>query len=500
MPSFTPVKKADLVGQREATIITAANDCGLATSLAANLLPRYDWDPKALLQAWFNGDREQILKQARLKMVEADTIAPVEGDACMMYASEQCTEFSEDPWTLDDLTKLPCGHVACNACWAAQFESKIGEADVLGLRCIFCMMEKDATGGVAYPESLIKRLVTPELFGRYQKFVAEGFVKAQPKVAWCPAADCEFVVDGTASARLEPKGRCVEPGCQRPADNERDQKCRKHGIGTECLAVNCACGHGFCFHCLMPAHAPVTCEHVRDWEKNTDEGGNATALWLEGNSKPCPDCGNAIEKTDGCNHMKCGSGSPYDDSSTKGGCGYHFCWECLEPMNISARKLGVPDHTDFFNCNKKAKELDLKKLAKKDKEQASFHMYLVQWKAWKSQQDDKNGIIKMKDKIDAKCRVIETDSRDSNALSIIDKMGDAFERILSCRDALMWCEVQLFYFEHESAEYSLFETRLVSLKKIVHHLTDELMKPPLEISLHELSDNLAVAEKTFSQF
>jgi hypothetical protein len=38
----------------------------------------------------------------------------------------------------------------------------------------------------------------------------------------------------------------------------------------------------------------------------------------------CPQCGQGIEKNDGCDHMTC---------KKPMGCGFEFCWRCSAPYN-----------------------------------------------------------------------------------------------------------------------------------------------------------------------
>jgi hypothetical protein len=91
-----------------------------------------------------------------------------------------------------------------------------------------------------------------------------------------------------------------------------------------------------CFHCLQPPHAPATCAQAAMWTQQLDQvdetGGVGAASraedvaerrqqrWLLEHTKPCPGCGNAIERNRGCNHMACKT------------CSHEFCWVCLAPV------------------------------------------------------------------------------------------------------------------------------------------------------------------------
>ena len=44
------------------------------------------------------------------------------------------------------------------------------------------------------------------------------------------------------------------------------------------------------------------------------------SLWVQENANVCPNCRNAIERSEGCFHMNCTL------------CGTHFCYECGEEI------------------------------------------------------------------------------------------------------------------------------------------------------------------------
>jgi ATP-dependent RNA helicase DHX8/PRP22 len=100
---------------------------------------------------------------------------------------------------------------------------------------------------------------------------------------YCPTADCPIIY--------------------RVSEKEKLFSC------TECeIRICTACHNQF--------HDGLTCKIVET--KKTDDGG--LKLWMEENAaraKYCPQCSTPIEKTYGCNHMKCL------------GCKAHICWVCL---------------------------------------------------------------------------------------------------------------------------------------------------------------------------
>ena len=73
---------------------------------------------------------------------------------------------------------------------------------------------------------------------------------------------------------------------------------------------------------MQPPHPPINCDLLDKWIERTknnkgDLEAEMNAKWLNANSKKCPKCRSAIEKTYGCNWMKCSS------------CQHGFCWLCL---------------------------------------------------------------------------------------------------------------------------------------------------------------------------
>jgi hypothetical protein len=74
--------------------------------------------------------------------------------------------------------------------------------------------------------------------------------------------------------------------------------------------VQCTCNRCYCIQCGNFEHPGSLCPPPSE-----------TLKWLEAHSKPCPNCGHAIEKSAGCNHMTC--------SRRAGGCGHQFCWLCF---------------------------------------------------------------------------------------------------------------------------------------------------------------------------
>jgi hypothetical protein len=77
-----------------------------------------------------------------------------------------------------------------------------------------------------------------------------------------------------------------------------------------------------CFHChektcfthKIKWHQGLTCA---EYDEGIDPDDQTSQRWIAENSKKCPNCPYQIEKSDGCDHMKCIK------------CHHEFCWSCL---------------------------------------------------------------------------------------------------------------------------------------------------------------------------
>lgn len=116
----------------------------------------------------------------------------------------------------------------------------------------------------------------------FQSGMTNMYVQQNPRLRWCPGADCVYAISVS----------CVQS-----------------------RSVRCRCEHEFCFGCGDVPHEPLDCSMMERWnpikirQESTDD-------WLLKYTKPCRRCGIHIQKTGGCNYMYCMA------------CKTTFCWLC----------------------------------------------------------------------------------------------------------------------------------------------------------------------------
>ena len=86
------------------------------------------------------------------------------------------------------------------------------------------------------------------------------------------------------------------------------------------------CSTTFCAVCKMsPYHSSSVCQGPRPVELDEE-----SYKVLCETTRPCPSCSRRVEKTGGCDHMRCG----YDNNGRIiVGCGTHWCWRCLQKLD-----------------------------------------------------------------------------------------------------------------------------------------------------------------------
>lgn len=222
-----------------------------------------------------------------------------DADICMICGEEMETEkdldyFISHPHIKDSVKyALSClsKHTFCIDCWSAHLNVQIGEN---GLGCLQCPGFKC---GEILDTRWAQYLLKPELIERLHTSRTRHIVDCAG-FRYCPVEQCGLIIFSQKDLGLSQPG---SPG---------------NDPGLPCTCI-CANGHAFCMSCSLPAHSPCSCSEFPSWQKlineeiksvNANEQASgeeiANALWVAANTKRCPRCGTAIEKDEGCNHMR----------------------------------------------------------------------------------------------------------------------------------------------------------------------------------------------------
>ncbi|XP_043473027.1 E3 ubiquitin-protein ligase RNF14-like [Leptopilina heterotoma] len=216
-----------------------------------------------------------------------------------------------DKLGIDCTQFIPCSHVFCKECIVGYLEVRIKDGAVQDILCPEDKCSSEATPGQ------IKDLVSPELFSKYDSILLSATLSTMTDIVYCPRRHCQYPVSREAN---------------------------------EVFATCPACQYAFCLFCKMVYHGIEPCKmNSADKQSLMKEYKNASPEeklqlekrygkkqlqlmidntmsenWITNNSKNCPHCKVAIEKSDGCNKITCGH------------CNTFFCWLCntrLDPRD-----------------------------------------------------------------------------------------------------------------------------------------------------------------------
>ena len=192
----------------------------------------------------------------------------------------------------DLFMRLDCNHTFCRSCLAHQAKLHVTEGTIEKVKC------PEPGCGEALGAHLLKRLLSEELYERWDTLILAKALDAMSDAAYCP--------------------RCGTLSLEDTEENCAD--CPK-------------CFYVFCTLCCEGRHPGVQCvsaETRLEMLRKKAEGGGAAAVAelrrkendvmslaeIEKSTKPCPSCGMAIQRSEGCNKMVCGN------------CSAAFCYKC----------------------------------------------------------------------------------------------------------------------------------------------------------------------------
>jgi ariadne-1 len=275
---YTNYTPKDIQKQQDDLVDEINKVLSLSKEDAAILLRHFRWKKDRLLDEYTDGGKwDQIVEAAGLSVHggQPPQIQTRDGFCC-----EICLDDDKGL----EFFALQCNHKYCVPCYRQYLTQKIREEGEVRIQCPSdgCRLIIDARS--------LNLLVPADLEARYRALLTRTYVQDKESLKWCPAADCENVVECTGI--------------------------RKKDLERVVPTVVCICSHRFCFGCILNDHQPAPCELVKKWKKKCADDSE-TANWISANTKECPRCNSTIEKNGGCNHMTCRK------------CKHEFCWICM---------------------------------------------------------------------------------------------------------------------------------------------------------------------------
>ncbi len=209
-----------------------------------------------------------FIRSAQMDLDQALPGAPEVQSVCHVCCGESSTIL------------FSCGHSNCCFCLNMLLDSALKHKKSVGLKC-----QESSCGKPVESEDLRLFCSDVQKISNFQDIQVLDWLATQGNAKYCPVPDCPNIF-------------LDEGACSR--------------------TVNCdGCQKSYCSECLMDHSEDVLCEDKKMSEMSLEERANDELKTKV--TKSCPSCSVAIEKSFGCDWMKCQK------------CEHEFCWQCLKP-------------------------------------------------------------------------------------------------------------------------------------------------------------------------
>lgn len=430
-----------------------ASFLSVTPSQAKALLWSYKWQADTLIEAYIENS-SKILEKAGL-YVDASgnpvskapyhvTEAPA-GYTCFICC-EDSDSFSKKPFLIFE---LECGHSLCVDCFRAYIRQKVAEeGESRGIKC------PQYKCPVLIPENAVKYLFTQSedktnlseplkasmedddpsdqsLFAKYEQFLDKAFVAEMEKDTFCPAPDCQNIIE--LANLLQDENKKVP-------------------------SVACTCGKKFCFSCGLDDHMPATCTVAKAWLKKCRDDSE-TSNWIAANTQECNKCHSTIEKNGGCNHMTCKK------------CKHEFCWICMGDWSLHGNS--------YYNCSRYDEKDAQIARTEQDKSRASLKRYLHYYNRYMNHIHS----LKLDSETFAQMQVKMKQMQESAGMSWIEVqfLSMAFETLSLSRRTLTWTYAFAFYLQ-KTHRTLIFEDNQNDLEVAVEQLSELFEKPANDLA------------------
>ncbi|KAM0269644.1 hypothetical protein ACHAQH_009687 [Verticillium albo-atrum] len=388
----------------------------------AILLRHFRWNKERLIEDYMDKPNK-VLEAAGLG---ANVTGPPKLEAISGFMCDICCE---DEVGLETFA-MKCGHRYCVNCYRHYLNQKIKEeGEAARIQC-----PADRCGRILDSKSL-DILVTPELSGRYKELLNRTYVEDKDALKWCPAPDCANAVECSI---------------------------KKKDLDKVVPTVACACGHRFCFGCILTDHQPAPCDLVKLWLKKCADDSE-TANWISANTKECPRCNSTIEKNGGCNHMTCRK------------CKHEFCWMCMG--------LWSEHGTSWYNCNRFEEKSGTDARDAQAKSRVSLERYLHYYNRYANHEQSAKLDKDIYHKTEKKMVQLQRES--GMSWIEVQYLNSASQTLQTCRQTLKWTYAFAFYLARNNLT-AIFEDNQKDLEMAVEALSEMFEKPVTDLADRKL--------------
>lgn len=274
---FNIVNMEHVKASERRTVAEIADLFSIMVPMSTILLMAYFWNREKLSEEYIEGRA-----LAKVGLTDADLEVQRKSGQKVQCSPRTC------PICCDTYTRgfqLACKHTACIKCYERYLGEKLSSGDLLSTRCLGqhdCRL-------VATLDDF--RELSKDLESGYLEKTAASYLQSHSSsFKACPGPGCTSIIELTSSLAM---------------------------LDLDQYMVECSCGKRFCLGCKNDWHLPIKCDLASRW-MNINGERMKNNLWLDKNTKPCPKCEARIERTEGCNHMKCRT------------CHFEYCWMCMQ--------------------------------------------------------------------------------------------------------------------------------------------------------------------------
>lgn len=425
---------------KEATRVS--NIIAVAIDQAETLLRHYKWNGDNLIEKYVDHPAKTLL-EAGVGTDPENTSTPIfespysakpasDSFLCCICFDKKVDYDKEHPNSTQSMQtfEMECHHKVCLDCYRTYTKVKILDEGVS--ESLACPIPKC---NVKLNRPAIKSLFAdsePTVMMKYAQYMLREYIRVMDKFTFCPAPDCDFVVECPAFKRVDPT--------------------------QQVLRVKCKCGNAFCFNCNNTDHRPAPCTITSAWLQRCRDDSE-TANWIRANTQECPKCHSTIEKNGGCNHMSCKQ------------CRYEFCWVCLGCWSSHGNQ--------FYNCSRFNDDDSKEARVGQERSRTELNRYLHYYNRYRNHQQslalDSETFATMQSKM--------RELQDSKGMPWIEVqfLLQAFEVLRKSRHTLTWTYAFAFYLQ-KTHESMIFEDNQADLELSVEQLSELFEKPATDLA------------------